>query len=299
MSKPPPANGHILQTSKKEGLFVQYVIIVIVIFLLAVWLGLAATGFKSRDYTTLPEDAALRLGNETLTPEQLAARYQPHIYMDPATTSPPPVVMWYEIIDVSDHWVLVYFVEWEDEIHPNIYIHYLYSLFRAAYYGWPVKDIEFVQINVDKETGQIKRVRFETSMEDDFDIALAEHFLVYIDCHSDDCFMRITDSKGSETVVEKSISLNLAQGRHLQLGVATWNHLMVLLEANDTQYTKLIDFELRYLDDYTYRRDKYTRKSQGDYVTQESALSPIIGVVAAFVAITMLVVVARHIIRFI
>jgi hypothetical protein len=266
------------------------------ILVLSFWIAMAVTGFKARAYPILPENVPLMIGGEEVTALELATRYQPQLYLRPETVTPPPVVMWYEIVDAPEAWVLIYYSEWENEIHPNRQLHYLYSIFRASFYGWPLKDIEYIQINVDKQDGHIRRIRFETTMAQEYDVTISHHFLLFLNCTAAYCDRTISSSNGDVVVLKDRISLP-AEGQHrIQLGVATWNHLMVLLDdTNQRLYTEPVNFELRYLDDDIYKRDKYARKSQGDYTTPESWHSRTIAVLVSFGLILTAVTVIRRI----
>ena len=255
--------------------------------LLSGWLGLAITGRIARGYPVLKEGASVQVGKETLTIEELGIRYQPLIYMQAETHSPPPVAMWYEVVDNLEAWDLVYHPEWENEIHPNPWLHLLYSLFRAPMYGFPLRDVEYIQVSVDKGSGHISRIRHETSPQTSFDQTLSEHWLVYIDCSNDGCYQVVTDTQGKITIPETEISLELVSDRQLRMGVATWNHLLTRLDDTES-YSQVVPFELSYLDDDTYKRHKFTRKSQGDWATQESVLPRVLAILASFGAILTL-----------
>lgn len=76
--------------------------------------------------------------------------------------------MWYEAVQEDESLVLIYHPVWEKEIHPNPILHRLYSAFRAVYYGLPLLDIEYIQININREDGTIRKVRYETSVPGDY-----------------------------------------------------------------------------------------------------------------------------------
>ncbi len=260
---------------------VKYLLLLLTLFV-STWLGLALTGHKSRAYAVLPADARVTLSGETLTVAELAARYQPQIAMRPGTESPPAVALWYEVAETPEGWALVYSPEWDDEIHPNPWLHALYAVFRAATYGYPLQDVEYIQINVARDSGEIVRVRYETSPQSDYNVTVSEHWLVYLDrAGSEGYTQRITDSRGQPVAPATTVELSPAGGRQLRFGIVTWNHLLALV-ADESVYSRPVPFELSYLDDATYRRHKYARKSQGDLVTAESTLEPLLAVAACF-----------------
>ena len=206
--------------------------------------------------------------------------------MRPETYSTRPVKMWYEVVDGGNHWGIVYHPEWQDERHPNLLIHVLYGIYRAARYGFPLRDVEYVQIDVNKADGRIDRIRYETSPQDDFYAFVSEHWLVYIDRSQEGYLKRITTAEGvvvrPPTIVEEDLSALT----NLRLGVVTWNHLSKMLVAN-SPYTEPVPFPLRHLDEKTYRLHKYARKSQGDYATPDTMLPVWFLSIAFFLALRL------------
>ena len=87
----------------------------------------------------------LQFKNGTTTIEDLANRYKPLFCIGKNYTTPTLQWIWYEIIPDSDNIILNYYTAWENEKHPNIILDFCYSVVRFFYYGFSLKDIEYIQ----------------------------------------------------------------------------------------------------------------------------------------------------------
>ena len=125
------------------------------LLLVGAFLAAFLTGRISRDYEVLSPDARVSLAGEEVAVEELAARFVPLLFLRPETTSPPLLGVWYEAIPTDEGIDLVYHFNWENEVNPNAGINPLYALFRAAYFGYPLRDIEYFQVGLDLETGLV------------------------------------------------------------------------------------------------------------------------------------------------
>jgi hypothetical protein len=228
------------------------------------------TGYVSRSYEVLKPDEKVKIANDWLTLTDVALKYQPQFYMRPDTTSPNVLMLWWHAVDdrTSNTLALIYHVTWEDEILPNPLLHQLYRIYRAIYYGMPVRDIEYVQINISYIDGTIQRVRYEGTFADNYDSLISEHKIIKIISHKDGVLEYSYRVDGSIVSIREIDSLEVP----LRFGVASWSHQFVLLDPEDILYTQKLEMPLVYLDDDNYRRYKFARKSQGDYVTHESSL---------------------------
>lgn len=228
------------------------------------------TGYVSRSYEVLKPDEKVKIANDWLTLTDVALKYQPQFYMRPDATSPNVLMLWWHAVDdrTSNTLALIYHVTWEDEILPNPLLHQLYRIYRAIYYGMPVRDIEYVQINISYIDGTIQRVRYEGTFADNYDSLISEHKIIKIISHKDGVLEYSYRVDGSIVSIREIDSLEVP----LRFGVASWSHQFVLLDPEDILYTQKLEMPLVYLDDDNYRRYKFARKSQGDYVTHESSL---------------------------
>ena len=148
----------------------------------ALLIGVAITGRDRRAYPVLPPEAIVTVAGQRFTVAELAARYQPRFYLRPDTPSPPLLWVWYEaVLNNAGVISLVYYQTWETEVNPNPTIQKLYSVFRAAYYGYPLYDIEYFQVDVALADSTVTRLRFETGATDDFFMVLSDHIIVILD----------------------------------------------------------------------------------------------------------------------
>lgn len=269
-----------------EGVFLYRTILVIasiLISLVALATFLIFTGHVSRGYEVLSPDEKVNIANNWLTTEDVAIKYQPYFYMRPDTTSPDALMLWWHAVDdrQSNTLALIYHATWEDEILPNPFLHHLYRIYRAIYYGIPVRDIEYVQINVSYLDGTIQRVRYEGTFSDRYNSLISEHKIIKIISYKDTVLEYSYRTDGSIVSTREIKSLEVP----LRFGVASWSHQFILLDSEDASYTQKLEMPLVYLDDDSYRRYKFVRKSQGDYVTRES---PIVRFAALFLMICFL-----------
>lgn len=249
-------------------------------------IGLAVTGYERRAYPTLPPDSTLTLAGETVSVRELAARYQPALFLRAGTQSPPLLWVWYEAVANAEAGTvsLVYYHAWQGEINPNPVVDVLYAGFRSLYYGYPLYDIEYQQVDVALADGAIQRVRFETGAADDFYTVVSEHRVVTLErLPSGRYRQELSDRAGNLLAATPEVEVSPVDGR-LRLGVQTWNHMSVLLhQAPDPAYPEAVPAaSLRALTDEEYARYRFARKSQGDHRTVENPLAPpVAGLIAA------------------
>jgi hypothetical protein len=234
-------------------------------------LAATLTGRDPRAYSVLDADASLELAGEHLSADELAKRYQPQMKLQSATPSPPLLFVFYEIISSPTSWDIVYYNVWEDEINPNPFIHKAYRLFRAAYYGCPVRDIEYIQLNVAKQSGQVSRMRFETTPGEDYFVVFSTHLIAEYTPAAGGLYAERVSDKDSGTLVRQGSVSPLFNGSRPQVGAATWNHLSrLVLAANSTAFDQVLEAPLQVLSAAEYRSYKFVRKSQADYQTLEN-----------------------------
>jgi hypothetical protein len=232
----------------------------------------AITGYDKRSYHVLQPDQAVKVGDLTQTVEELATDYRPKAFLRRTTPSPPLLWIWYEAVPTPNGIDLIYYLVWENEIHPDPILHKLYILFRAAYYGYPLYDIEYFQIGVSRTDGTVSRLRFETSPGDNYFSTLSEHVVVLLQRRDDGTYDEIrTTQRGRELSRSSGITAQF-DGRRVLIAVQTWNHLTRLLTPEDKErdFSPLPEVPLKYLSEAEYARFKFVRKSQGDHRTEES-----------------------------
>ena len=172
--------------------------------------------------------------------------------------------MWWEAIDAGDAIALVYHPVWQDERHPAPLLHWLYYAYRAIVYGMPVRDIEYIQINISRADGRIQRVRYEGSTATAYNQPIAEHIRITIDRSGAEYTETATLPNEQPRVRPVQVA-----GPRLSFGIATWSHQFILLENCADSYTVPVPMTLVYLTEENYAKHKLARRSQGDFATRE------------------------------
>jgi hypothetical protein len=261
------------------------IIISLIIFCLVLVLALALTGHDKRAYFVLPPDRIIEIAENKTTISDLASSYKPKMYLRPSTPSPPLLWIWYEAIPTEDTIDIVYYFTWENEIHPNPVLNIFYSFFRSKYYGTPLYDIEYLQINVERTSGKIKKIRFETSPEEDYFITISEHLMVSYFRKSGNIYDEILMTRKGELVDKRNnVQINFDE-THVLVGVQTWNHLTRIITNEDDDFSVLQDAPLIPLSEDDYSHYKFVRKSQGDHKTKEKRWALLLANVSIFIFI--------------
>lgn len=250
---------------------------ILALLLLLVLFVSALTGKTPRAYSVLDPGTRITIHGETLTCEEMAQRYQPVMKRISTFPTPPLLEVRYEVIDQPDAYAINYYHVWEDEIHPNPLIHALYRLFRAAYYGYPVRDVEYIQVNVSKKDAEVIKIRFETSPGEDYFVVASVHLVDQYFWRSQGLYDRLLSSRSGTEISRTENVPFLFTDHHPIVGIATWNHLTRRILSSDTAYDQVLNAKLIPLDAVTYKEDKYVRKSQGDFQTHENPFWRFIG----------------------
>lgn len=230
----------------------------------------ALTGRVGRSYAYLPQAATVTLGGQSLSLEEAARRYRPQVYMDPQYMPPTVGTIWYQAVDQGNALTLVYYLDWDNEIHPQPILHILYEIYRQAVYG-SAHDIEFIEITVDKTTGDVIKVRYETSPEGIYNRDVPVHLVAELQQTADGSGYEYTarDRDTGELLMSETLDTRWNAEDPVTLAVFTWNHMYTLpaLDAVDVRQDVAIDAPLGYLTDAVYAQYKFARRSQGDIVT--------------------------------
>jgi hypothetical protein len=255
-----------------------YMLIMIIVFLFCIIFAAAITGHEKRAYSVLSPDDTVTINQKSLTISELAGDYVPVVRMKSSDYSLPLLGLKYNVVKNADNLDIIYYFVWQDEIHPNPFINKMYKIFRAAYYGYPVRDIEYFQITINPISGNIEKLRFETSPGTDYYVNYSEHLIALYTLEKDNLYSKKLLNKATEKVVSSEEQVPVSfDGRHIQVGVATWNHLSCLISPTDSSFDKKLDADLGFLTDKEYQNGKYARKSQGDHVTNENIIGKLFG----------------------
>lgn len=243
---------------------------------IAILLGLAATGREPRAYEVLEPSARIEVAGRPEVVDALATRYQPHYFLPPGVATPPLLEVTYEAVPNDERVDLVYHFVWQGEENPAATANALYAVFRAAYFGYPLRDIEFVQVSVELRSGWVREVLFESADEVPFEQLVQRHLRGrYTRAGAEATYLlelKAPDGQILETA--KPVTLHFAEPRRLTLEVATWNHLSKPAAATELPGWQKLDAPLRSLAAEEYRDLRFARKSQGDHRTAASRITP-------------------------
>lgn len=255
-----------------------------VMFFVALLTATAITGHDKRSYSVLNPEDFITIADRKMTVADVALMYKPRMFLRASTPSPALLWIWYEPVSNTSTIDITYYFVWENEIHPNPTLHKLYSMFRAFYYGYPLYDIEYFQINIRRDSGQVMKVRFETSLREDY-FAVSEHIIAQYISQGNGKYTEIFTSRSGEELSRKDGFHIMFDDHHVLAGVQSWNHLTQLLTQDDSDFTLSQDAPLKYLTGKEYARYKFVRKSHGDHYTPENKLSLSIASVISFLVI--------------
>lgn len=143
----------------------QY-LIRIMFFLIIVSLGLILTGSSKRAYPLVSLDAKVSIGQVNYTTDELAKKHLPQLSFSSDNNEPNIEKVFYEIIDLKEQIVLNYYFQWSSENHPNIFINLADKIWRFIYYRFSISDLEFIQLNIDKNSGNVVLAKTKNSSDD-------------------------------------------------------------------------------------------------------------------------------------
>lgn len=259
------------------------VIVILLLLISGLLVVLGLTGFQARSYNVLPSETQVTVNNESVPVSALAERYQPRMYLRSITPSPPLLFAWYSVVQNGSNLDVIYYHVWEDEVNPNKPFNSLYALFRAVYYGYPLRDIEYFQVTINPADGEVVSLFFETGLTKDFTNTLNEHILARVTRQADGSFIQTLSRKGSGELISSAAATPVFDDGHVLIGALTWNHLTILVNpAAQPEYDQLLAADLRFLSDEEFKAGRFVRKSQPDHVTRENPLILVISAVVIF-----------------
>lgn len=140
----------------------QY-LIRIIFFSIIVSLGLILTGSSKREYSLLSPDTKVKIGQVNYTTNELAEKYLPQVSFSLDDNESNIKKVLYEIIDLKEQIVINYYFQWSSENHPNILVNLGDKIWRFVYYRFSVSDLEFIQLNLDKKSGDVVLAKTKNS----------------------------------------------------------------------------------------------------------------------------------------
>lgn len=236
------------------------IFIVLLIIFFSFLISIYITGKVERQYKVIELNKLVLFKNQSLTTENLTKQFLPEIYILKELDDIKPEAIYYEVIENGRNFSIVYRVVYPTENVPSYLLNDIYSAYRTLFYG-SKKDIEFIQIDVDKKSGTINRVLFETNSASAKSL-LQVHKLTEIIKYN----YGYTMKTGENNQYLENLPLN---DTHLQIAVVTWNHLFSL-SNNIADYVKIGTLPLSYLDEEIYKEYKISRRSTGDFKSYEN-----------------------------
>ncbi|NTW31971.1 MAG: hypothetical protein HGB12_04995 [Bacteroidetes bacterium] len=237
-------------------------ILIIFFILIALIYSACYTGNKSRNYKVINSNEQIILADKSYSASEIAKIYQPVIRANPKYEIQKLLWTWYEVIDKSSYYEIVYYNCWENEINPDHTFDFLYKIYRALYFGYPIFDIEYFQVNINKKTAKAESYLFETSINNDYNQKIIKHYISKIKRISDTLFTNETYEKNGNKLISNNLLLKTTLNR-VHLGIKTWNHLLCpISEENEGTYNVIFDSELKELSAGDYEKYKFCRKSR-------------------------------------
>ena len=261
-----------------------YTLIIILILILLVG-GTYLTGHQTRDYQVSPPDQEIDFLGKQVKLSELADIYQPDLYHNSSYETPPLLWIWYEPILQDNYLDIIYSYAWENEINPIKVLHIYYSQFRAVFYGYPVYDIEYIQVRISRENGNVVYARFETSSSNDYNKPFQEHLVNKVTINSYQDFVEKKYNQDGDLLSEESTTGKVVINNRIQIASQTWNHMQRI--KIDETYDQRIDASLQFLGEEEYKKYRFVRKSQSDYQTEENFISNSISAVTKFIFLTL------------
>jgi hypothetical protein len=267
--------------------FFQVLLFLVLLIITLVAFGLLWDNFTGRDaraYPVLQPDTEVEIAGKIMRISDVALAYQPDMNIRRTNPSPPLLWTWYEAIKTNSGVDLVYYQDWEDEINPDPIFHWLYRVFRSAYYGSPVRDIEYFQISISSSNGEVQNILFETSPGDDYFVTYSKHLVARYQKIVGGTYDVIINDKSGNEISKTSGIEPIFQGSHIKVLAQTWNHLTRLLTISDTDLIQL-PTDVKFLTDDEYSSYKFVRKSQGDHRTLENPWTQRVGILGYLIII--------------
>jgi len=219
----------------------------------------------------VPPDTTLTVGGRTWSARQLAMTYRPVFLLARTHTTPPLLQVGYEVIPEPGHVMLLFYPVWADEQHPQPFLHATYAAYRRLRYG-SVRDIEFVQLRLDRTTGALTELLFETAPGTPFSAAVVEHSRLRLIRDRAGLYAgHLTTPDGEER--RRAPMALPTRGPRLRLLVQTWNHLQRLPEPREQDLRPLEAALVPITLDF-YKAFRLHRRSQGDLRGEHCEVMP-------------------------
>lgn len=212
-----------------------------------------------RKYIVLNENQEIVFKKNNFKIIDLVKKYQPIIYHKKILKGYPPSSMLYEVMEEKDAIIINYYVVWRDEIHPVRVIHFFYKIFRILYYGSSL-DIEFISVKIDKEKGDIIKVKMESDSHNNPHTFFSDHIKLKVEKENNSYNLKINDK------FVKKIDLPKENNR-AKIEAITWNHVFGIYEIGE-EYLEFKETPLVYLSDNLYKKYRMSLRSKPEDILQ-------------------------------
>ncbi len=216
------------------------------------------------------------MNNFDLNEEQileLVREHQPILYQ-PDHDKHEPKFMYYRTKIDGNSLKITYYTVWDNERHPRYLFHVIYSfIFRKFYYG-SIKDIEYIQVDVNLDTNEVTDIRYEQPHKLDYHLSFPFHRKNHLkkvpNAHkNENMFIRFF---GSKNIYHGLIKPKFT-GQRVHMAVSSWNHIYHLyFEDIHKQVKNLGDkfrvyqqLLLKKYDAKDFKKYKADRRSKSDF----------------------------------
>ncbi|UZR96009.1 hypothetical protein [Chondrinema litorale] len=268
--------------NKRLSIFVKGLVYYIIFILV----GFGITGRVERQHNVISADTTVTVNNEKYAAVDLVKKYQPILFSE--KKDPAPVDMKYEITEQENAFVITYHTEWEDEDHPNFIQDIAWRVFRFSYFGFNLNDSEYIQVDIDKKTGNLAKAKFDSPDVSKSSLwAHDKRITTELDSKGQGLY-DVYKIKNDEKTLTSEYTI---KGNVLTLEIKNWNHLYEV--AENTDEANKVDFKLTYLDGDVYKKYKYARRHFGDIHTAETVANAPIIFFVSLIFVTYFVILIR------
>lgn len=168
-------------------------------------------------------NALVEVADRQVSAADLAQAYEPVLVWAAGFEYPPVAIIWY-VREQGEMVLLAYRVVREDERHPNRVIQLVYGLWRRVYFG-SHRDIEYIELLVDRQSGAAQSIRFEKG---EVQGTFVRHVPVELTLRDPERGLFARSGAGQEA----PDLLGGTRGERLLFTVETWNGLFEVKESS-------------------------------------------------------------------
>ena len=136
----------------------------VVFFTIVVLVGIMLTGAVERNYEVLNQGSQLEVGGTYLDLQTIADHYLLPIVIPQGINKEDLDRIFYEVVDENSRFTINYYFKWKSEHHPDPLQHLIQTAWKYIYFKFNDFDIEYLQVDVDKKTGNVLWVKFENGL---------------------------------------------------------------------------------------------------------------------------------------